>query len=90
MDHLNAPMPYRPFMRHSEPGGSVALVKNAWKSLYPKHGSWMDMAEIEIGIMNRQCIGSYTSSKERSEHKVSCWCQKGNRPEGNGKLAVYD
>ena len=36
----------------------------------------MDMAEIEIGIMNRQCLGSYTSSKEEMEHKVSCWCQK--------------
>jgi hypothetical protein len=23
----------------------------------PKHASWLDQAEIEIGIMNRQCLG---------------------------------
>ncbi len=23
----------------------------------PKHGSWLDMAEIEIGIMSRQALG---------------------------------
>ena len=22
----------------------------------PKHGSWLDMAEIEIGVMTRQCL----------------------------------
>ena len=22
----------------------------------PKHGSWLNMAEIEISIMNRQCL----------------------------------
>ena len=24
----------------------------------PKHGSWLDMAEIEIGIMSRQALGN--------------------------------
>lgn len=23
----------------------------------PKHGSWLNQAEIEIGILNRQCMG---------------------------------
>ncbi len=22
----------------------------------PKHGSWLDMAEIEIGVLSRQCL----------------------------------
>jgi len=22
----------------------------------PKHGSWLNMAEIEIGVMSRQCL----------------------------------
>ena len=27
----------------------------------PKHGSWLDMAEIEIGIMSRQALGEATA-----------------------------
>jgi hypothetical protein len=23
----------------------------------PKHGSWLNMAEIELGVLTRQCMG---------------------------------
>lgn len=29
----------------------------------PKHASWLNMAEIEIGVMNRQCIGGRLPSE---------------------------
>lgn len=77
MDHLNTHAISSLYEAY-EPEEALRLSKRLEIHYTPKHGSWMDMAEIEIGIMNRQCIGSYTSSKEEMEHKVSCWCQKRN------------
>lgn len=36
------------------------------------------MAEIEIGIINRQCLGKYTATQEEMEQKVSAWCSQRN------------
>lgn len=44
----------------------------------PKHGSWLNMAEIEINIMDRQCTGGRIQSKEKLESEVSLWSQKRN------------
>lgn len=77
MDHLNThaiSLLYKAY----EPEEALRLSKRLEIHYTPRHGGWMDMAEIEIGIKNRQCLGSYTSSKERMGDKVSCWCQKRN------------
>jgi len=39
----------------------------------PKHASWLNMAEIEINIMDRQCTGGRIESKERLETDVQIW-----------------
>ena len=44
----------------------------------PKHASWLDMAEIEIGIMSRQCLSDYLVSKDKIEAEVLAWCKKRN------------
>ena len=44
----------------------------------PKHASWLDMAEIEIGIMNRQCLSDHLASKDKIEAEVLAWCKKRN------------
>lgn len=44
----------------------------------PKHASWLDMAEIEIGIMSRQCLSDYLASKDKIESEVLAWCKKRN------------
>jgi hypothetical protein len=36
----------------------------------PKHGSWLNMAEIEINIMDRQCTGGRIETKEKLESAV--------------------
>lgn len=40
----------------------------------PKHGSWMDMAEIEIGILSRQCLSRHIPSKDQITLEVAAWC----------------
>lgn len=44
----------------------------------PKHGSWLNMAEIEINIMDRQCTGGRIESKERLKSDVKIWSKKRN------------
>lgn len=39
----------------------------------PKHGSWLDMAEIEIGVMNRQALGKPLPDKDSFIRQVHAW-----------------
>ena len=39
----------------------------------PKHGSWLDMAEIEIGIMSRQALGKPLPDLESFTQQVRTW-----------------
>jgi len=45
----------------------------------PKHGSWLNMAEIEIGVLSRQCLSQYISTKEKMCREVAAWEQKRNQ-----------
>lgn len=45
----------------------------------PKHASWLNMAEIEINTMDRQCTGGRIESKEKLESEVTLWSKQRNR-----------
>ncbi len=45
----------------------------------PKHGSWLNMAEIEINIMDKQCIGGRIESKERLSSDLMIWSKARNK-----------
>jgi hypothetical protein len=45
----------------------------------PKHASWLNMAEIEIGIMDRQCTGERISDTPRLESEVAAWQRRRNQ-----------
>ncbi len=49
----------------------------------PKHGSWLNMAEIEINIMDRQCTGGRIDSKETLESNVAIWSKERNEERRN-------
>ena len=44
----------------------------------PKHGSWLDMAEIEIGIMSRQALAKPLPDLESFKEQVRIWTIKRN------------
>ena len=55
MDNLNTHHPaslYEAF----EPAEARRIAERLEVHYTPKHGSWLDMAEIEIGVMARQCL----------------------------------
>ena len=39
----------------------------------PKHASWLNMAEIEIGILSRQCLDRRIQNRELLEREVDAW-----------------
>lgn len=39
----------------------------------PKHGSWLNMAEIELSILSRQCLSQRIPEKQVLENKVEAW-----------------
>ncbi len=47
----------------------------------PKHGSWLNMAETEIGIMNSQCLDRRLDSAEKVAAEVAPWESKRNAQE---------
>lgn len=47
----------------------------------PKHRSWLDIAEIEIGIMARQCLDRRIPDQESLKREIKAW-QKMRNQEG--------
>jgi transposase len=39
----------------------------------PKHGSWLNMAEIELSALSRQCLSGRIASQEELERQVTAW-----------------
>ena len=44
----------------------------------PKHGSWLNMAEIELSVLSRQCIHDYFENAEQLAERIGVWEQKRN------------
>jgi DDE superfamily endonuclease len=39
----------------------------------PKHASWLNMVEIEIGVLRGQCLDRRIDSKEQLEAEIAAW-----------------
>ena len=44
----------------------------------PKQGSWLNMAEIELSVLTRQCLDERMANQERLTRAVSAWEQVRN------------
>jgi hypothetical protein len=44
----------------------------------PKHGSWLNMAEIELGILAGQCLDRRLPNRETLAQEVAAWVAKRN------------
>jgi hypothetical protein len=45
----------------------------------PKHGSWLNMAEIELSVLARQCLGRRIETNEELEREVAAWEEERNK-----------
>jgi hypothetical protein len=57
---------------------ATALLRRVTFHYTPKHASWLNMAEIEIGIMDRQCTGQRIATAELLQTEVQTWEQQRN------------
>ena len=44
----------------------------------PKHGSWLNVAEIELSVLSRQCLNRRIESIDELRREVSAWEQERN------------
>jgi hypothetical protein len=61
--------------------GKVAaskLLRRVWFHYTPKHASWLNMAEIEIGILSRQCLGRRLPDLNALVAEVLAWQNERN------------
>ena len=45
----------------------------------PKHGSWLNMAEIELNVLNSQCLDRRIGDKESLIAEVTAWNEERNQ-----------
>lgn len=50
----------------------------------PKHGSWLNMAEIELHVLNGQCLNRHISTMKKIKEEVEAW--QSNRNNTNSKI----
>jgi len=77
MDHLNTHKPaalYEAF----EPAVARALLERLEIHHTPKHGSWLNMAEIELSVLSRQCLDRRIPDLATLTREVAAWEQARN------------
>lgn len=47
----------------------------------PKHGSWLNMAEIELHVLNEQCLNRHFSCMAEIEEELDAWQSNRNNKE---------
>jgi hypothetical protein len=50
----------------------------------PKHGSWLNMAEIELHVLNGQCLNRHIATMDKVVEEVAAWQE--NRNNKNSKI----
>jgi hypothetical protein len=55
------------------PGRARELMDRLEVVYTPKHGSWLNMAEIELGVLSRQCMGGRIPDRQTLVKAVDDW-----------------
>ena len=77
-DNLNTHKPaslYEAF----PPAEARRLVERFEWHYTPKHGSWLDMAESELGVLSSQCLGRRIPDKQTLIVEVAAWEKDRNK-----------
>ena len=78
MDNLNTHHPaslYEAF----EPAEARRIAERLEIHYTPKHGSWLNMAEIELGVLTRQCLDRRIPCQETLKQETQAWQSQRNR-----------
>jgi hypothetical protein len=84
MDNLNIHTPIS-FYETFEPDEARRLIERFEFHYTPKHGSWLNMAEIELGVLIRQCLNRRIADKITLASEVKAW-----QVDRNAKIVKVD
>jgi hypothetical protein len=76
-DNLNTHTPAS-FYEAFPPEEARRLAKRFEFHYTPKHGSWLNMAEIELSVLGRQCLAGRIPDIETLTRKVLAWEEERN------------
>ena len=91
MDNLNTHSPAS-FYEAFEPAEARRLAERLEIHYTPKHGSWLNMAELELSVLGRQCLEERTENKPTLARQVAAWEAERNRlkVKANWKFTTAD
>ena len=72
MDNLNTHKPSSLYKKYP-PEEARRIIKKLEIHYTPKHGSWLDIAEIELNVMTRQCLSRRIESIDILRSELSAW-----------------
>lgn len=77
MDNLNTHTPSALYSTFVSPEAR-RILKKLDIHYTPVHGSWLNMAEIELSALARQCLSRRIGSQEELEREVQAWRRSRN------------
>lgn len=82
MDNLNTHKPASLYKRF-KPEEARRITKKLEIHYTPKHGSWLDIAEIELNVMTRQCLNRRIDNIEFLRKELAAWEMERNETKAN-------
>jgi hypothetical protein len=76
-DNLNTHSPASLYERF-EPEEARRIAQRIEWHYTPEHGSWLNIAEIELSVLSRQCLSRRIPDKDTLEREVAAWKQARN------------
>jgi len=84
MDNLSTHTPSALY-EHLDPAEARRILRRVEFHYTPKHASWLNMVEIEIGVMVAQCLSRRIPQKARLVSEVAAWNRRRNREKAHIK-----
>ena len=69
----------RHYMKNLNPLSKKKILNKLDIHHTPKHGSWVNVAEIELGHLGRQCLDRTIPGQESFIRETSPWCDERNK-----------
>ena len=80
MDNLNTHVLYALYETF-DPEEARRIIEKLEIHYTPKHGSWLNMAEIELSVLSGQCLDRRIGSEDELKREVRAWQEKRNTKE---------
>lgn len=91
LDNLNTHRPASLYQAYA-PQEALRIRQRLESHYTPKHASWLDMAEVEIGVLSAQCLKRRIPDRETLAQETAAWAARRNAEHAtiNWRFTVRD